>query len=270
MKIRSLTTWSIALGSTLLSGACLAGPAQADVSATLQKTLEARYPDVKVIDVQPAPVAGLFEVFTGDTIVYADASGDHLFVGSLMDTKTQRDLTLERVDARNTIDFGALPFASAIKTVKGDGRRRLAVFSDPDCPYCKRLEKELATLTDTTIYTFLFPISELHPDAVPKSRAIWCAPDPDQAWIQWMNEGKPPPLKTGCKEDPIDELQALGHKLRVGSTPTLYFADGRRVVGSKPAAELDALLNESSAAAPTSDSAGTPNRPGGNSPRPNR
>jgi thiol:disulfide interchange protein DsbC len=233
----------IALGCTLLSVSSFAAE-KADIAA-IQKTLESRYPDVRVIDVMPGPLPGLYEVFMGDSIVYSDATGDRLFVGSLMDTKTKQDLTQERVDARNTIDFATLPFARAIKVVKGNGKRQLAVFSDPDCPYCQRLERELSKMNDVTIYTFLFPIDELHPDATPKSRAIWCAPDRTATWLQWMTERKPPPPKSECKDDPVAELQALGQKLHVGSTPTLYLADGRRVVGAKSAAELDALLNES-------------------------
>ena len=263
MRIRSLTAWSIAIGSAVLPSLCLA-----DVPPELRKTLESRYPEVKVLDVQPSPLAGLYEVFLGDSIVYSDATGDYLLLGSLMDTKNQRDLTLERVDALNAIDFESLPLDRAIKVVKGNGKRRLAVFSDPDCPYCRQLEKEMTELTDITVYTFLFPIAEIHPDATPKSRAIWCSPDRSQAWSAWMTEGKPPAPGSTCKDDPVDELQELGRKLRVGSTPTLYLADGKRVMGTRPAKELDSLLDAASAPRATASAAAdTPHRQDGSSPR---
>jgi thiol:disulfide interchange protein DsbC len=215
--------------------------ASPDAVAAIRKTLESRFAGTKVIDVQPSPVQGLYEVFLGDRIVYADASGDHVLVGDLIDTRTQADLTQARMEQRGAIDYKALPFDKAIKIVKGNGSRQLAVFEDPDCPFCRRLEQELATLNDTTVYVFLFPIDSLHPQASLHSRQIWCAPDRAQAWTQWLLQRKPLPAAT-CKGDPISELARLGERLYIDGTPTLFFPSGKRVGGAIPTAELQQHL----------------------------
>jgi len=213
---------------------------------TLKQTLQSRFQDIRIIDVKPSPVAGLFEVYTGDMISYVDGTGNFLLVGSLMDTRTRRNLTADRVNERNAVSFDTLPLAQAIKVVKGNGKRRMAVFSDPDCPYCQQLEKQLASVSDVTIYTFLFPIASLHPDATHKAHAIWCAKDRGTTWTQWMQKHQPLPATPAkpCKDDPIEALQALGDKLYVGSTPTLFFASGKRIAGAIPAAQIEQRLNE--------------------------
>jgi thiol:disulfide interchange protein DsbC len=210
----------------------------------LKEKIESRFPGTKIIDVQPAPVAGLYEIFTGDAIAYADLSGEHLFVGSLMNTATRENMTADRVNARNSVDFNSLPFDRAIKVVKGNGKRRLAVFADPDCPYCAQLEKELSKLADVTVYTFLYPLANIHPDAPARARAIWCAQDRSSTWTQWMLEKKTPSTAPECKTDPVDELVTLGRQLRINGTPTMYLENGRRVDGMVDAARLDKLLNE--------------------------
>jgi thiol:disulfide interchange protein DsbC len=216
----------------------------------LKQTLQGRFPDIKILDVRPSPVPGLFEVLTEDTLAYSTPNGDYLFVGSLMDTRSRQNLTKESMDARNAVDFGTLPVAQAIKVVKGNGQRQLAVFADPDCPYCKKLEEELASVTNVTVYTYLYPLDDLHPGAREKSHAIWCAKDRSQAWTQWMTEQKSVPPLASCKEDPVDELRSLGAKLRINSTPTLFLASGKRVSGLVPAAELEKMLNQPAKSAP--------------------
>ncbi len=129
-------------------------------------------------------------MFLGDTIVYSDPSGDYLILGSMMDAKTRSNMTTDRMNALNSIPFEQLPFAKAIKVVKGNGKRSVAVFSDPDCPFCHQLEDTLAKMTDVTIYTFLYPIASLHPDAANKARNIWCAQDKSAVWTQWMQQKK--------------------------------------------------------------------------------
>jgi len=218
--------------------------------AKIKATLNERFPATNIIDVRRAPIDGWFEVFTGDTVVYTDQKADHVLVGSLIDTRTRKDLTADRLDERNSIDFARLPLERAIKTVKGNGARRIAVFSDPDCPFCQQLEQELTGISDVTIYTFLYPIASLHPDAPAKSRAIWCAEKPDIVWSQWMLERKAP-VFASCKDDPIQELQALGQQLRINSTPTLFLGNGRRMGGSVPAKELERMLAASDGKAPT-------------------
>ena len=238
MRTTSLTASLIVMGSALLPGICLAAAPKTDPAAEIKKNLEERYPQVKVIDVKPAPVAGLYEVFTGDTIVYTSADGGYLLGGPLISTANKTNVTAARLDERNSIDFSALPLELAIKTVKGDGRRKIAVFADPDCPFCKELEHSIAAFDDVTVYTFLLPLTSLHPDAAAKAHTIWCATDRSQAWTQWMIDGKPAVGSDNCKEDPIDEVLELGRKLRIASTPTLFFANGQRAGGTLTAEQL--------------------------------
>ena len=212
-----------------------------DAAATIKQNIESRFPGAHVLDVQPTAIAGLYEVFMGDQIVYCDASGDYLIVGNMVETRTKQNLTQAHLNDRGKINFAVLPLERAIKVVKGNGSRKFAVFSDPDCPYCQQLEKTLLSVTDTTMYVFLYPIAALHPQAPVKAHAIWCAPDRSVAWNQWMHEKKLPPGKT-CAGDPIDALQKLGDDLHINSTPTLFFADGTRVAGAIPIDELQKYL----------------------------
>jgi thiol:disulfide interchange protein DsbC len=223
--------------------ASAAAPGNAETLAAIRSTLEKSFPDKKVIDVQAAPVAGLYEVYAGDSIVYADSTADHLFVGSLLDTRTQRDLTAERLEERQIIDFDALPFNAAVKTVRGSGAGRLAVFTDPDCPYCRDLEKQLASLQDVTIFTFLLPVVASHPDAPAKARAIWCAPDASRAWSRWMLEGELP-AASACESAPLEPVRNLSERLYVTGTPTVFFTNGRRIAGVPTAEQLRTLLRE--------------------------
>ena len=227
-----------------LSADCIPAPSGQDAAATIKRTIEARFPGSHVLDVQPSAVPGLYEVFTGDQLVYSDAAGDYLIVGSMVDTQTQQNLTEARLNDHGKINFGVLPLERAIKIVKGNGNRKFAVFSDPDCPFCQELEKTLLSVTDITMYVFLYPIASLHPQAPAKAHAIWCAADRQQAWNQWMHEKKLPPAKT-CSGDPIDALQKLADTLHINSTPTLFFANGRRVAGAIPASELEKDLASS-------------------------
>jgi thiol:disulfide interchange protein DsbC len=235
-----------------------AAQSRADATASLKQTIESRYPGSHVLDVQPSAIPGVFELFMGDQIVYSDAAGDYLMVGAMVDTQTKQNLTEARLNEHGKIDFSVLPVDRAIKIVKGNGSRKFAVFSDPDCPFCQQLEKTLLSVTDITMYVFLYPIASLHPQAPAKAHTIWCAADRQQAWNQWMQEKKLPPAKT-CSNDPIDALQKLGDSLHINSTPTLFFVNGRRIAGAIPAAELEKDLAaagslKTSAAAPQASS----------------
>jgi thiol:disulfide interchange protein DsbC len=241
MKIMNGTNGCRAALSVALLAASwgsVAGEAQ-DI-ATIKKTLESRYPEVPVTDVRPSPIPGMYQVFSADAIVYVDRTGEYLIAGPMVATSSKTDLSQQALDNRDAIKFDQLPFDKAIKTVRGNGARTVAVFADPDCPYCHNLEKELAGLSDVTIYTFLFPITSLHPDARNKSRAIWCAPDRSEAWHDWMilDKGAPPPA-ADCGQDPIDELSKLGPQLKIGSTPVVFLENGHRISGTRPAAKLD-------------------------------
>ncbi|HVO47273.1 MAG TPA: DsbC family protein [Steroidobacteraceae bacterium] len=222
-----------------------AASAKSDIAGTLKQTIESRFPGVHVLDVQPAVVPGLYELYTGDQIVYADVSGEYLLMGPLVQTRTRQNLTEDRLNEHGRIDFSSLPLDRAIRIVKGNGSRRFAVFSDPDCPFCQQLEQSLLSVNDITMYVFLYPIATLHPQAPGKAHAIWCAKDHAQAWSQWMHEKKLPPAGL-CAGDPVKDLQQLGDKLRINSTPTMFFANGRRLAGALPAADLERILDETS------------------------
>jgi thiol:disulfide interchange protein DsbC len=236
----------------------LSAAAQADdaaVRSQLKQTLEQRFP-IKIDVVQPAPFSGMYEVIAGEQVAYADPSGDYLIVGRLMDTRTRHDLSEEHLDARNSIEFHALPFDKAIKIVRGNGERQLAVFADPDCPYCQQLEKNLQTLTNITVYVFLFPLETEHPNATAHAHAIWCARDRSAAWSDWVIGRKAPAAASGpCAADPIGAIEKLGESLRVHATPTLFLENGQRIGGYIPLEQLQKQLAR--AVAPASAQAAT-------------
>src|SRR6185312_12195376 len=258
MHIRRFALAALALvsGGLLTLGPSLAAAADKDPTAVIKETLKNRFKDVDIVDVKPSPVPGIYEVFTGDMIAYSDATGNYVFLGSLMDTRTRANLTQDRVNERNAVAFDTLPLDQAIKVVKGNGKRRMVVFSDPDCPFCKQLERTLAGVNDTTVYVLLFPITSLHPDAANKAHAIWCSKDRVTTWLSWMRDAQAPKaVSQPCKDDPVQSLQALGRKLYINSTPTLMFPNGRRISGALPAEQLEPLLNAPPAAAGTKPSA---------------
>lgn len=221
----------------------LSGSVFAD-EVSLRKTIETTYPKVRIESVTKTPYAGLYEVFLDGQIIYTDEKFSFLIAdGRLIEPKTKRDVTGERLDELTKVDFSSLPLDQAIKVVKGAGTRKLVVFSDPDCPYCKRLEqKELVNITDVTIYTFLYPLEQLHPDSMNKSKAIWCAPDRAKAWQDWILNGQL--AKPGnCDTSALDKVAELGRKLGVSSTPTLIFADGKRMLGAYPAKDIEKAMS---------------------------
>jgi thiol:disulfide interchange protein DsbC len=226
--------------------ACGVACAQPDdpKGAVIRKNLAERLPQLPKIDeVQKSPVPGLFEVRYGGTqILYADESGDHIFVnGSLVDTKSRTDLTEARVDKLTAIDFDKLPVKDAIVIKQGTGARKMAVFVDPNCGYCKRFERDLTTIKDVTIYTYLIPI--LGPDSGVKSRDIWCAKDAVQTWRAWMLDNVAPPKSAAsCDSAAIDRNLDLSRKQRVNGTPAVFFTDGTRKPGAIPAATVEKLL----------------------------
>ena len=245
---RMVSAVALALGASALA---LGAPArvaaagtQHDPLATLRATLEQRYPDIKIESIEPAPVTGLYEVFVAGRIIYVDESGEHLLLGKLVETRTRRDLTAADLDRQRSIDFHRLPLERAIKIVRGNGRRQLALFADPDCPYCRELEKELRSITDLTVYVFLFPLESLHPEANAHARAIWCSPDRATAWTEWMLERTPPSAAADCAADPVSAIQDLAGSLQISSTPTMFLESGRRFGGALKANELQALLDD--------------------------
>ena len=212
--------------------------------AGLRKAIEVTYPKVYIESITKTNYAGLYEVFLDGQIIYTDEKFSFLIAeGRLVEPKTKRDITGERMDELTKVNFAALPFDQAIKIVKGNGSKKLVVFSDPDCPYCKQLEqKELVNITDVTIYTFLYPLEQLHPDAGNKAKAIWCAPDRTKAWTDWIINGRLPEGTASC-DTPLDKLADLGRKLGITSTPTLIFASGKRILGAYPAKEIEKAMS---------------------------
>ena len=211
--------------------------------ASVKKAVEAAYPKFKVESVTKTPYAGLYEVFMGGQIVYTDEKMSFLIAeGRLVDPKTKKDITGERMEELTKIDFSSLPLEQAIKVVKGNGSRKLVVFSDVDCPYCKRLEQnELSNVTDITIYTFLYPIEQLHPDAAAKSKLIWCANNRVKAWEDWIFNNQLPKASGTC-EVPLEKIGQLARKIGVTSTPTLIFSDGKRMLGAQPYKEIERAM----------------------------
>jgi len=203
------------------------------------------YPATKFDSVKATPVPSMYELHMGKNVVYAHEDGRYFFFGSLYDMKNQEDLTASgaSADTGTKIDFSKLPLNKAIKTVKGNGKRVVAVFSDPECPYCKRLEVELSKVTDVTIYTFMYPLDGLHPEAKSKAEAVWCSKDRSAAWQALLLKGKIPEGVKNCAT-PIDEIVALAGDLGIQGTPFIITKDGRTMPGAAEAARLSSFINE--------------------------
>jgi len=216
--------------------------------AKIRRVVEAALGGARVDGIQPAPLPGFFEVrFTtreGPQIVYTDADASYILEGSLYDTRAKRNLTEERLRKLSAISFDALPLDLAVKVQRGNGRRVMAMFSDPYCPACRQFEQILAQVEDVTIYYFMYPV--IRPELADHSRAVWCSPDRAKAWLELAARAKPrvPAADASC-DTPIERVLELGKSLRVSSTPTLFFANGERLRGGLPAAQLRAMLDES-------------------------
>ena len=233
------------------SSAAQVGPdsmaSTASAANEIGKRLQTQYPSTRFGAVNTTPWPGVFEVVMGANLAYVDLSGQYFLFGHLYDMKSQRDLTAERKDTLARIDFDALPLADAIKEVRGNGSRVLAIFSDPDCPYCQKLETDLRTLTNVTIYTFLMPLVSLHPAAHRKAVSVWCAKDRSAAWHATMWRGEAVP-EADCPH-PVDRNVALGERLGINGTPTLIAADGRMLPGAASKEQIEAWLLRSAASA---------------------
>lgn len=203
--------------------------------ASIKNALQNKIPKIGQINqVNKTPVPGLYEVVTQDSLFYTDEKAQFIINGSIYDLNNNRNLTEERARKLFALDFNQLPFEIAIKIVKGKGERKLAVFSDPNCGYCKRLERDLQQVDNITIYQFLYPIFQ---GSEEKVRGVWCSKDKVKAWNDLMLEGINPP-KGKCST-PTEQVLALGKKLKVNGTPALIFADGTINPGYMPAAELE-------------------------------
>lgn len=220
--------------------ACSLGAAFAQ-EAAIRKNLAERLPSfARIEEVSKTPMNGLYEIrVNGSDIFYTDGEGNFLIQGNLIDTKAKRNLTEERIEKLSAIDFDALPFKDAFTVVRGNGKRKLAVFEDPNCGYCKRFEHDLQKVNDVTIHTFLVPI--LSPDSAEKSRNIWCAKDKGKAWLDWMIRDQPA-AKASCDTTALERNLDFGKKHKITGTPTVFFADGSRVPGAISAQQVEKLL----------------------------
>ena len=208
--------------------------------AVIRKNLSEKFPAfAKIDEVSKTPMNGLYEVRVGFDIFYTDEQGNYLLQGNLMDVRARRNLTEERIGKLSEVDFDRLPLADAFRIVRGDGKRRLAVFEDPNCGYCKRFERDLTNVNNVTVYLFLYPV--LGPDSVTKSRNIWCSKDKPKAWNDWMLRNTTP-ATAECDVTALNRNRQFGQKYNITGTPTLIFANGTRAPGAISAEEVEKML----------------------------
>jgi thiol:disulfide interchange protein DsbC len=237
---------AIALGLSFILGgstAMAAGQKQVQsglIEAKILADLKQKYPKNTVSSVTKAPMGNLYEVVMGQNIGYVDPDTKYVMFGHIFDMAEQHDITQDRVETLSRIDFSTLPLEKAIKVVKGDGSRSFAVFTDPECPYCSQLERNLLEVDNYTMYVFLYHIAELHPNSRAKADAIWCAADKAKAWSEFMIEHKEAE-SVNCTT-PLDQIASVGQSLGVQGTPTLIHSDGRRAPGALPVPALDDWL----------------------------
>ena len=219
--------------------------------AQIRRVLETKLGGARIESIRPAPFAGLFEVSfqgqDGTRVLYTDAQASYIFVGKLYETRTDRDLTEERLRKLNAIRFESLPLEQAVKIQRGNGKRVMAMFSDPYCPACKQFEQVLQRVNDITIYVFMYPV--IRPELAEQSKAVWCSPERSKAWLDLALNGKRPSAAPSC-DSPVEKNLQLGHALGVNSTPTMFFANGERVAGGLSAPDLSDLLDQTGAPAP--------------------
>jgi thiol:disulfide interchange protein DsbC len=211
----------------------------ADEQAVLKRVRE-KFPQSFVEKVFSTPYPGMYEVLMDSKLFYTDEQVSYVLIGNLIDLKSGQNLTRERLRKLTAIDWKELPLDLAIKKVKGDGSRQLALFSDPLCPHCVTQEKEFAKLDNVTIYTFIYPIENLHKGSTALSRAVWCSSDRVKAWDDLvLNRTEP---KSAPCDDPIKKIDAVGTKLKIGTTPTMIFVDGTVIVGGAFAQQIEKIF----------------------------
>jgi len=220
--------------------------------AQIRKALAAKLGEAKIEGVEPGPIPGLFEVRFraaegGVQVIYTDASATHVFVGRVYEVRSDRNLTEERTRKLNAVKFDSLPLDLAVKIQRGNGKRVLAMFSDPYCPACRQFERSLAKIDDVTIYVFMYPV--IRPENTDHSRAVWCSTDRAKAWLELAAQAKPkvPEASTSCA-NPVDKVLEVGRKLGVNSTPTLFLANGERLSGGLGPDDLKDLLDQTATA----------------------
>lgn len=206
---------------------------------TIKEEMAKKYPEVKIEKITKAAYGNLYEVFAGNEIFYTDEKATFLLLGTLIDTKTRINVSQERLQKLTAIKFDDLPFEHAIKLVRGNGSRRIAIFEDPNCGYCKKFEQDVNSIDNLTAYIFAYPI--LAQDSIDKSKSVWCSTDRLKAWQDLMLREKPPTAPGTC-DTPIDKVLALGRKMNITGTPTTFFEDGERISGALPKDRIEAKL----------------------------
>ena len=205
-----------------------------ELRAALRKAMPSMPADARIVK---TPYAGLYEIDFGDHVFYADATGRYLFAGEILDTRSGVNVTKQRVAELQRFPWKDLPFKDSFKLVYGNGERQVAVFEDPYCPYCHRLEKTLEAMGNITVHVFLFPV--IRPDSPARARDIWCSADRARAWTDWMDHQKvPAPAAAGCKAEALQANLALGQRLGIESTPTMFLQNGTRIAGAVEAADI--------------------------------
>ena len=235
------------LRTLLLSVMCLADAALAEESA-IRKALEPKVGSARIEGIAPSPLAGLWEVrlrsAEGLQIVYTDAAGTHVILGNMVELRSNRNLTEERMRKLTAIDFASLPLDQAVKIQRGNGKRVMAMFSDPYCPACRKFEAQLAQIENMTVYVFMYPV--IRPENTDHSRAVWCSPDRAKAWLELAANARPkvPSAGANCPGNVVEKTLELGRKLGVNSTPTLFLANGERFTGGLAATDLREALDQ--------------------------
>lgn len=214
-------------------------PAAAQDTERLKAELKKKVPEAQVDAIRKTPYGGLYEVVVGGEMFYTDQNANFLVLGSIVDLKTKENVTEMRMRQLNRVDFASLPVDNAIKIVRGNGSRKVAMFADPNCGYCKRFERDLLGVNDITVYVFPYPI--LSPDSMEKSKAVWCSPDRGKAWIDLMVRDQAPKSDGKC-DTPIDKVLAYGQSKKIQGTPTLFFEDGERIPGVMPIPDFEKRL----------------------------
>ncbi|WP_079420517.1 DsbC family protein [Thiomonas intermedia] len=229
------------LRGAALSAAFLSLPVMAQTVAETRAALEKAMPGLPAsAKIIKTPYAGLYEVDIGTKIFYTDAKATFLFAGEIFDTKTQTNVTKARIDELRRVNWKDLPFKDSFKLVFGNGKRQIAIFEDPYCPYCHQMEATLEKMSNVTLHVFVVPI--IRRESLPQARDIWCAPNRSKAWLDWMNNQVQPPKAAASCVDPLKANVDLANKLGISSTPTMFFTDGSRMEGAVPQEEVEKKL----------------------------
>jgi thiol:disulfide interchange protein DsbC len=235
-------------GTAMLGLAAFLSSAHAD-DAAIRKALEPKLGGVRIDAILATPIPGLFEIQfrtpEGVQVIYSDSTGNYAIQGNMYDFRTDRNLTEDKLRKLNVVKFESLPLDLAVKIQRGNGKRVLAMFSDPYCPYCQQFEKTLQQIDDVTIYVFMYPI--IRPQNADHSKSVWCSQDRAKAWLDLALQSKRPAAPATC-DNPVDKVLELGRSLRINSTPTLILANGERIAGGLPAADMRDLLDQASTA----------------------